>query len=86
MEAGEATGGASCGGGGALGQGEEPAHPPRVPGLEALDCSGLLLPATQPGGSPATEDQAQEPGAQVLGGRVFSKQARLGFLRFWGML
>lgn len=32
LQAGEAAGGPSRGGGGALGQGEEPAHPPRVPG------------------------------------------------------
>lgn len=48
LEAGEATGGPGCGGGGALGQGEEPAHPPRDPGPEALDGSGLLLPAASP--------------------------------------
>lgn len=73
LKAGEATGGPSCGGGGALGQGEEPAHPPGVPGPEALDGSGLLpLPATQPGGSRATEKREGAPGAQVLGSCVFS--------------
>lgn len=49
LEAGETTGGPSCGGGGALGQGEEPAHPPRVPGprpQKALACfSQRLSPA-----------------------------------------
>lgn len=36
LEAGEAAGGPRRGGGGALGQREEPAHPPRLPGPEAL--------------------------------------------------
>lgn len=83
LEAGEATGGPSWGGGGgALGQGKEPAHPPRGPGPEALESSGLLLPVAQPGGSPATEERDGTPGTQVLGVRVFSKQARPGLLGF----
>lgn len=59
LEAGEAAGGARRGGGrGALGQGEEPAHPPRVPGPEALVApAGLSPPAAQPGGASATEER-----------------------------
>lgn len=81
LQAGEAAGGPSCGGGGALGQREEPAHPPRVPGprpqttvvacfSRPLSQAVLLRPTVQ--------------GTQMLGGRVFSKRARLGVLGSWG--
>ena len=57
LEAGETIGGPRCGGRRRSWSGKEPAHPPRVPGPEALEGSGLLLPAARRGGSPATEEE-----------------------------
>lgn len=79
LEAGEAAGGPRCGGGGALGQGEEPAHPPRVPGPEARVGPACLSQRLRPVVASTTETGAgRTPGTRALGGHDSSKRARPG--------